>query len=255
MTTPVRDTVEVPRDPSPEWPAVRARGLVKHYGASRVLDDVELTVAPGGIVAIVGPNGAGKSTLLRIIGGLVIPDRGTVEVCGEELAGRRDGSIHPDVGLVLGEDRSFFWRMTGRHNLEFFAALHGLRRRDARARAEVALSTVGLEPAASQRVDRYSTGMRARLGMARALLGQPAVLLLDEPTRSLDPVSAASIRELLVDVAARRATAVVLVTHDLEEAIEVASHVNVLVDGRIVRCLRRPVSAGEVEDAMRVAMR
>jgi ABC-2 type transport system ATP-binding protein len=224
---------------------VRISGLEKRFGPVAALRGVDLTVPWGGVVALLGPNGAGKSTLLRILGTTVLPDAGSVELAGHDvvadpIAARRS------VGLVLGDERSWYWRLSGRDNLEFFAALHGLRRAPARARTDHLLGLVGLAEAADRRFDRYSSGMRARLSLARALICEPPVLLFDEPTRTLDPLAAASFRdEVRSQAAAGRA--VLFATHDLHEAAALADQVVVLVKGRVRAVSDDQVDAGQLE--------
>jgi ABC-2 type transport system ATP-binding protein len=232
---------------------IRVRGLSKRYGPKLVLHSIDLDVGPGEMVAVIGPNGAGKTTMLRVLGGSVLPDAGSLTVAGHDLCARRDAAARAGIGLVIGEERSFFWRLSGQQNLEFFAALHGYRRREARLRAETALAQVDLGSVARQRVDRYSTGMRDRLGIARALLGQPRVLLLDEPTRSLDPLSAASVQSLLSRLSLDGA-AVLCATHNLDEAAG-ASRVLVLKGGSLSGRLDRPSGALAVERLLHEALR
>jgi ABC-2 type transport system ATP-binding protein len=215
-----------------QGPAIVVSGLVKRYGPNTALGGVDLTAPFGEVTALIGRNGAGKSTLIRIIATLVLPDEGHVLVDGHDVAA--DPNLaRRHLGLALGEDRSFFWRLSGRRNLEFFAALHGLRAKAARTACDEVFEAVGLTSVADRRVDRYSTGMRSRLGIARALLGAPSVLLLDEPTRSLDPDSALEIQQLMASLARERNTAVVVATHDLHEAATLASQVLVMMDGRV----------------------
>jgi len=224
-------------------------GVDKRFGPVGALLQVDLAVAPGTITALMGRNGAGKSTLLRVLATSVLPDAGRAFVGGCDVA-RDPLRARRRLGLVLGDDRSYFWRLSGRQNLEFFARLHGVRRRSLADRVAEALDAVELSDVAARRVDRYSTGMRARLGLARALLGEPSVLLLDEPTRSLDPVSAESVRVLLLRLARERGAAVLLVTHDLQEAATVADEVAVLCRGRVSLRGRHPFDAGQIERAM-----
>ena len=178
-------------------------GLAKRFGEVEALRGVDLRVAGGEIVALLGANGAGKSTLIRILATTVLPDSGRASVCGHDVesdAARARASL----GLMLGNERSWYWRISGRANLHFFAALYGMRRREAKARTSELVAEVGLEEAADRRVSGYSSGMRARLSLARALLREPPALLLDEPTQNLDPVAAAAFRVTVLRLAADR---------------------------------------------------
>ncbi len=140
------------------------------------------------------------------------------------------------IGLASGDERSFYWRLTGRQNLEFFAAFQGLRPCAARDRIEELREQIGLE-ALDRRFGVYSTGMKHRLAIARALLCQPQILLLDEPTRSLDPLLAAAVRRLIREtLVARMRCTVVLATHNLAEAEELCDRIAVLHEGRLVAC-------------------
>lgn len=227
---------------------LRVAGLVKCFGTLAALDGIDLEVPWGGIVALLGPNGAGKSTLLRVLGTSVLPDRGHVEVAGHDVvtdpvAARRS------LGLVLGDERSWYWRLSGRENLEFFAALNGFRRRAARQRTEELLALVGLTEAADRRFDSYSSGMRARLSLTRALLCEPPVLLLDEPTRTLDPVAAAMFRSE-VRRQADAGRAILFATHDLHEAAALSSRVTVMVRGQLVASMEDHPDAARLEQVL-----
>ena len=160
--------------------AIDVCALTKRYGSNQALGGVGLEVAPGEIVALLGPNGAGKSTLLRIIATLVGPDGGSARVGGHDVVADALAA-RAALGLMLGEERSLYWRISGRRNLEFFGRLQGLDREAARARGDELLERFGLGNVAERRCGEYSTGMRARLGLARALIASPPVLLLDEP--------------------------------------------------------------------------
>jgi ABC-2 type transport system ATP-binding protein len=231
---------------SPAGPyGLRVVGLHKRFGDLAALQGVDLTVPWGAIVAVLGPNGAGKSTMLRILGTTVLPDSGQVEVAGYDVVGDA-AEARRSLGLVLGEERSWYWRISGRHNLEFFAAQHGLRRPAARDRARELLRMVNLEEVADRRFDRYSSGMKARLSLARALLHEPPVLCLDEPTRTLDPVAALAFREL-VRAQAAAGRAVLFTTHDLHEAAAVASQVVVMVGGQVTAVTDENPDAARLE--------
>ena len=213
-------------------PYIEARGLSRCFGAVEALKDVSLSVAPGEIHAILGRNGAGKTTLLRILSGLTTPHEGSVTVLGEDVL-RRTQSLRGRVGLVPSGDRSFYLRLSGFENLLFFARLYGIRKRVARERAMEALRSVGLENTARRRVGHYSHGMQKRLSVARALLIDPPLLLVDEATHDLDPHAAGVVRELVRGVAAH-GTAAVWATQRVEEIRGFAHRVTVLREGEVI---------------------
>ena len=212
---------------------IRVSGLTKRFGEVTALAGVDLNVARGEIVALLGPNGAGKSTLLRILGTTVTPDAGSVSIAGVDAVAD-PAEARRRVGLMIGDERSFYWRLSGRRNLAFFAALHGMRRGEASARAAVLLDAVGLAQAADRPVLGYSSGMRARLSLARALLTDSPLLLLDEPTQNLDPLAASQFREMALSLAHDRAAGILFATHDLHEAVAIADRITVLSEGRVV---------------------
>ena len=197
------------------------------------LTDVSFTVRPGEIVCVMGPNGAGKSTLVRILGGLLLPSSGRARVAGID-AGAGTSEFRQRVAFVVGDERSFHYRVTGRGNLHYFAALHGLTPAVARRRAGDLLARVGLGAAADRRYQEYSRGMRQRLAIARGLLGDPKVLLLDEPTLGLDPKGARDLRAFLREEIIRGAgrTAIVC-SNDPTEARAMADRVLFLDGGRL----------------------
>ena len=212
---------------------IRVREIRKRFRSVQALDGVSLDVEPGDVVALLGPNGAGKSTLIRTLGTTVLPDAGTATVAGYDVVRDAVGARR-SAGLVIGDERSHYWRLSGRRNLAFFGALAGMSRREAAARTARLMDEVGLADAADRPVLGYSSGMRARLSLARALLADPPVLLLDEPTRSLDPLAASRFRETAARLADGRRAAVLFATHDLHEAAAVAARILVLSAGRIV---------------------
>jgi heme exporter protein A len=206
--------------------AVRVRGLERRFGAVAVLRRLDFEVSRGECVAIFGPNGAGKSTLLRTLAGLVRADAGTVEVLGRELPG--DAALRRRVGY-LGHDAFLYRDLDARENLEYYARLFGVR--DS-GRVAALLAEVGLERVASRRVATYSRGMQQRLGLARALLHEPELLLLDEPLTGLDPEGASVLARMLAQLRAAGVT-VLMATHDAARALESATRTVILDRGRV----------------------
>ena len=201
------------------------------------LEGVSLEVARGEIVGLLGPNGAGKTTLLKTLCGLVLPERGRVEVLGVPAG---SNSLARVLGLVHGEERSFYWRLTARENLEFYARLHGIPTSRRAGLIDRLLERVRLLEDANRRFGDFSSGMRQRMAIARALLADPPVLLMDEPTRSLDPVSASELREWIADELHRRdRKAILIATHNLKEAETLCQRVVILASG-VVRAAARP---------------
>jgi ABC-2 type transport system ATP-binding protein len=221
-------------------------GVVKRFRTVTALDHISLHVAPGEVVTLLGENGAGKSTLMRILATTIIPDAGRASVGGHDVV-KGERRVRESIGLVLADERSLYWRLDAQRNLEFFAALYGFGRRRARQRAAELRELVGLAHAGRRMVATYSTGMRARLLIARSLIHEPDVLLFDEPTRSLDPVASAQVRELVVDLARERDIAALYATHDLHEAADIGSRAVVISQGRVVATAPTGVDAAHLE--------
>ena len=198
---------------------------------------------------LLGPNGSGKSTLLRILATTVIADSGEIRVAGHDLR-REPGAVRRSIGFLLADERSWYWRLTGRHNLEFFAALYGLSKTERKRRTVELLEEVGLTEAADRPFGDYSSGMRLRLSLGRALVCSPPVLLLDEPTRSLDPLARKHFSDLILRIARQQETAVLMATHDLHEAAAVASHVFVLLGGRLRGTADASADTAELEQLL-----
>jgi len=195
---------------------------------------VSLEIRRGEFFGVLGPNGAGKTTLFKILATLIVPEGGTVEVDGIDALASA-GAVRRLLTPVIADERSLNWRLTAAENLALYAALYGVPRAERLAASERLLQTVGLTEAGDRMVGTYSSGMKQRLLIARALLSRPSVLLLDEPTRSLDPVSARDFRRFLrEEVAGRQGCTVVLATHDTDEALELCDRLAVLHRGRLV---------------------
>ncbi len=207
--------------------AVEVSGLEKRYGAVRAVDGISFSVAEGEVFGLLGHNGAGKTTTIRMLTGRARPTGGTATVAGHDVVDRRD-LIKPIINAVF-EDPNLYERSSGLDNLRLFADLYGV----PRSRAGELLDLVGLRAAASRKVKAYSSGMKQRLLIARALVNRPRVLFMDEPTRGLDPTSARELRALVARLA-REGTTIFLTTHYMEEADELCDRVAFLSQGRIV---------------------
>jgi ABC-2 type transport system ATP-binding protein len=199
-----------------------------------VVRSVSLEARTGEFFGLLGPNGAGKTTLFKMISGMIIPDAGTVHVAGYDVRTQLR-EIRRLLAPVVAEERSLAWRLTARQNLEMFGGLHGLRGGALRERIGEVLEIVDLATAGTKIVATFSSGMKQRLLIARALLANPSVLLLDEPTRSLDPVSARRFRAFLrEELIVKQQCTVLLATHSSEEALELCDRVGVMHAGRLL---------------------
>ena len=199
-----------------------------------VVDGVSFDVHDGEVFGLLGQNGAGKTTIFKMLTTLIIPDGGTADVAGFNVVSSPAG-VRSALAPVIANERSLYWRLSARENVRLFAVLQGLSGEVARAEETRVLRVVGLADTGEQMVGAFSSGMRQRLLIARALLGRPRVLLLDEPTRSLDPISARDFRKFLRDtiVAEERCT-VLLATHDADEVWDLCTRVGVLERGRLL---------------------
>ncbi len=227
--------------------AIKAEGLVKRYvtwarrGFFRkekqiveALKGVSFDVVWGEVFGLLGPNGAGKTTTVKIISTLLLPDDGNAWVAGYSVLDN-PVEVRDRIGVVLSVERGFFWKLTGRENLRYFAMLRGLRGPELERRIDEVLETVGLKQlkGADKLYEEYSLGMKARLALARAMLHDPPILILDEPTLGLDPPSAREMRELLVRMARREGKAVMVTTHNMFEAEMICDRVAIISEGRI----------------------
>ncbi|BDT92854.1 ABC transporter ATP-binding protein [Nocardia sputorum] len=204
---------------------VVTRGLTKRYGEHTAVDDVSMSVAAGEIYGFLGPNGAGKTTTLRMLAGLIRPSEGTATV-----AGRRPGdpAVVRRIGVLI-EGPGFYPYLSGRDNLRVLAQYRGL----GRPEVEDVLERVGLASRAEDKYRTYSLGMKQRLGVGAALLGDPDLLILDEPTNGLDPAGMAEMRELITTSAAEGRT-VLLSSHMLSEVQAICDRVGVIAQGRLL---------------------
>jgi ABC-2 type transport system ATP-binding protein len=209
---------------------VEATGLTKHYGGRSAIEDVSFTASSGEILGLLGPNGAGKTTTIRTLTTVLAPTSGEFSIAGHPSTSATE--IRRCIG-VLPESSGYPAHQTGGEYLRFFARLYGLSRSTARSMAAELLSAVGLEERAGSPISSYSRGMRQRLGIARALVNNPVVVFLDEPTLGLDPAGQAQVLEIIRTIATVRDATVVLSTHLLPEVEEVCSKVVILNRGRV----------------------
>ena len=200
----------------------------------RVTDHFTCDVATGEVFGLLGPNGAGKTTLMRMLATSVLPDGGSAAVHGADVV-RDARAVRGMIASVVANERALIWRLSASDNLRYFAALLGLRGAASARRVQEVLELVELTGTGAKMAGEFSTGMRQRLLIARALLGTPRVLLLDEPTRSLDPVSARQFRRFVTRLVREQTRCTVLLaTHSTEEAMELCDRIGVLDRGRLL---------------------
>lgn len=210
---------------------VRARGLVKRYGSVTALDGLDLDVAGGTVLGLLGPNGAGKTTAVSILTTLVTPDSGTASVAGIDVLADPKG-VRSRIGLS-GQYAAVDENLTATENLEMIARLYGMARREARSRAVTLLEQFRLDDAANRPLKTFSGGMRRRIDLAGALIADPPVLFLDEPTTGLDPRSRGELWETIRERVSK-GTTVLLTTQYLEEADQLADEIVVIDHGRAI---------------------
>ncbi|MDP3405365.1 MAG: ABC transporter ATP-binding protein [Brevundimonas sp.] len=208
--------------------AVETEGLTRRFGRHLAVDRLSLRVPEGAIYGFLGRNGAGKTTTLKMLLGLLKPTAGAARICGIDVARDRIGAARR-VGALL-EAHGFYGNLTGRENLDLTRTLLGL----AASEIDRVLEVVDLTDNARRRVSDYSLGMRQRLGLARAMLGAPPVLILDEPTNGLDPDGIADMRGFLKTLPERTGATVLLSSHLLGEIEQTATHIGIVNDGRLV---------------------
>ena len=254
-------------DATTAGPAVEAVGLVKEFERGRrtllqrlrrepdrrerflAVDGIDLRVERGEIFGVLGPNGAGKTTTMKMLATLLEPTSGSARILGLDVV-RDAREVRRRMGAVLSDGRSLYWKLTARENLEYFAALYHVQPGEQRQRIDRVLAAVKLDDRADDYVERFSTGMRQRLVLARALLPDPELLLLDEPTVGLDPQSARDLRDRVRELQAQGRT-VLLTTHYMEEADQLCDRIAIVDHGRVVALdtpagLKRTIGATEV---------
>jgi ABC-2 type transport system ATP-binding protein len=210
----------------------REKGLFTKKKKILALDHIDLHVNKNEVFGIIGPNGAGKTTLIKILSTLVIPDEGTAIINGYDLL-TQESKIKELLGVVTGEyARSLYWRLTGKENLEFFSDLYDMERTAAKERIEELLEFFDLTEWANELVMKYSTGMKHKLALARALLNNPPVLLLDEPTTGIDPKSSHDIKQFVRTSLSEKT--VLWTSHNLFEIEQVCDRVAMIHRGKIV---------------------
>jgi ABC-2 type transport system ATP-binding protein len=211
-------------------PTLEVVRLSKRYGERTAVDELSFTTQQGDIIGLLGPNGAGKTTTIRLLTTILRPSGGSFTVAG--ISGDHPTQIRQLIG-VLPESAGYPARQTGREYLRYAGRLFGLTRRDAKAAADRLLGEVGLADRAGSRISTYSRGMRQRLGIARALVNEPVVVFLDEPTLGLDPAGQREILATVEQIAEQRGATVVLSTHTLTEVEQICNRLLILDQGRL----------------------
>ncbi|HEY6072341.1 MAG TPA: ATP-binding cassette domain-containing protein [Anaerolineales bacterium] len=201
-------------------------------GTFTAVNGVDLEIRRGEIFGLLGPNGAGKSTTIRMLCTLLEPTSGTARVNGFDLV-EQANDVRRSLGTLLAGERSIYWKLTARENLEYFAALYHIPPTLARKRVQELIERMELKERANELVEKYSTGMKQRVAIAKALLARPPILLLDEPTLGLDPQAARKLRELIAELKAEGHT-ILLTTHYMEEADQLSDRIGIIDTGKVI---------------------
>jgi len=236
-----------------ESPAPRRRawpfGKKEPKAMFTAVNGVDLQIERGEIFGLLGPNGAGKSTTIRMLCTLLEPTSGTAHVNGFDIV-KQANDVRRSLGTLLAGERSIYWKLTGRENLEYFAALYHIPAAAARQRVDALIERMELKERANELVEKYSTGMRQRVAIAKALLARPPILLLDEPTLGLDPQAARRLRELIAELKQEGHT-ILLTTHYMEEADQLSDRIGIIDQGKIIaldtpEALKRRIDQKEI---------
>ncbi|WP_072469775.1 ATP-binding cassette domain-containing protein [Urinicoccus massiliensis] len=204
------------------------RNLKKSYNKKRVLDIDSLDIQEGAIYGLIGKNGAGKSTLMKLVLGLVKKDEGVIQVFGQEVSPKNQKDLNRNLGALI-ENPSFYDHLTGQENLEIICQLKGIPKEE----ISKTLDLVGLKNLGKKKAREYSLGMKQRLGIAMALIGNPKLLILDEPINGLDPQGIEEMRNLFKNIVKNTSTSILISSHILDEIEKISSHIGILKDGKL----------------------
>ena len=200
----------------------------------KAVDEVNLAVEKTSIFCLLGPNGAGKTTLIKTLCCLIIPDGGSALINGLDVV-RQEKQIKPQIGLLTSNERSFYWRLTGRQNLEFFATLYGIPSKKIKPKIDELAEILGLDEL-NRPFQEYSTGARHKLTLARSLINDPQIIFMDEPTKSLDPLAAVHLRNVIKDLSRKYKRTIFIATHNTKEAEYLADTTAIMDKGKIKFC-------------------
>ncbi len=210
------------------------RGRALQRRLIRALDGASFTLRPGELFGLLGPNGAGKTTLVRCIATLLIPDEGSIRIFGHDVF-RDTLFCRQRIGLLTSGERTLYWKLSARDNLKFFATLYGITGKERDRRVDYLLDLLGLKDVANERLERYSSGMKQKVSLARAIIHDPQLLLLDEPTLGLDPQFGRFIRQFIKEELNRKqGKTILLTTHYMDEADELCERIAFINRGKIV---------------------
>jgi ABC-2 type transport system ATP-binding protein len=198
----------------------------------KAVDGVSFDIFQGEIFGLLGPNGAGKTTTIKMITGLLRPTSGKITVMGKDVD-KKPMEALANIGTVLAGDRSVYWKLTARENLEYFASLYGCSVKEGKKRAEQIINRLDLTEKADELVEKFSTGMKQKVALGKALIPNAPVVLLDEPTLGLDPQSALNLREIIMDIK-REGRTVLLTTHYMEEADFLCDRIAIVDGGKVI---------------------
>ncbi|HHF09847.1 MAG TPA: ABC transporter ATP-binding protein [Methanomicrobia archaeon] len=229
----------------------KRRFLTREKEEILALDHISLRVKKGELFGLLGPNGAGKTTLVKCLATLLIPDEGTAVIDGHDII-EDPISVRKILGITTGGERTLYWKLSARDNLKYFASLYGLSSKEAEERIDYLLDIMDLKEKQHQRLEKYSTGMRQKVSIARAILHDPKIILLDEPTLGLDPSFSMFLRSFIKNELNRKeGKTILLTTHYMEEADQLCDRIAFVNKGKLIvvdtsKNLKRSVSKNEV---------